>query len=91
MYHITEYTYRKAASIGVTVKPSTRQGKKLDVYKSGKKIASVGAIGYKSYPEFIKEKGLEFANLRRNAYKARHEKDRHIKWSNGWLSDQLLW
>jgi hypothetical protein len=21
----------------------------------------------------------------------RHEKDRHEKWSRGWLADQLLW
>jgi hypothetical protein len=21
----------------------------------------------------------------------RHERDRHVKWTNGWLADKLLW
>jgi len=28
---------------------------------------------------------------RRRRYKQRHEKDRHVKGSAGWLSDQILW
>jgi hypothetical protein len=91
MYNITHYTYRQAKSIGVTVKPSTTKGKKIDVFKDGKKIASVGALGYNDYPTFIKEKGLEYANNRRKLYKQRHETDRHEKWSRGWLADKLLW
>jgi hypothetical protein len=91
MYHITEYTFKKARDIGVTVKPSTSKGKKIDVYKDGKKIGSVGAVGYKDYPMFLKQEGIEHANKRRELYKQRHEKDRHIKWSKGWLADQLLW
>jgi len=91
MYQITDYTYRQAKKIGVTVKPSTVKGKKIDVYKKGEKVASVGAIGYKSYPEFIKEKGLEYANNRRKLYKLRNEKNRHKIWSSGWLADNLLW
>ena len=91
MYHITNYTRQKAKNIGVTVKPSSTKGKKIDVFKNDKKIASVGALGYNDYPTFIKEKGLEYANHRRKAYKLRHESDRHEKWSRGWLADQLLW
>ena len=91
MYHITEYTRNKAKSIGVTVKPSSTKGKKIDVFKDDKKIASVGALGYKDYPTFIKENGLEYANHRRKLYKQRHEKDRHERWSRGGLADKLLW
>jgi hypothetical protein len=91
MYSITNYTRERAKKIGVTVKPSTSKDKKIDVFKKGEKIASVGAIGYMDYPTFIKEKGLHYANIHRKAYKQRHEKDRHIKWSRGWLADQLLW
>jgi hypothetical protein len=91
MYSITNYTRERARKIGVTVKPSTSKDKKIDVFKKGEKIASVGAIGYMDYPTFIKEKGLQYANNRRKLYKQRHEKDRHIKWSRGWLADQLLW
>ena len=91
MYHITDYTLKKAKQIGVTVKPSNRKDKKIDVYKNDKKIASVGALGYKDYPTFIKENGLDYANNRRKLYKQRHEKDRHDRWSKGWLADNLLW
>ena len=91
MYHITEYTRNQAKKIGVSVKPSSTKGKKIDVFKDNKKIASVGALGYKDYPTFIKENDLEYANHRRKLYKQRHEKDRHEKWSRGWLADKLLW
>lgn len=90
MYTITNYTRRQAKKLGVVVKPSTNKMKKIDVFK-GKKIASIGAYGMNDYPTFIKKKGLEFANTRRKLYKIRHEKDRHIKWSKGWLADKLLW
>lgn len=90
-YHITHYTYQKAKSIGVTVKPSTVKNKKIDVFKGDHKIASVGALGYSDYPTFMKEHGKEYADKRRKAYKMRHEKDRHERWTPGWLADQLLW
>jgi hypothetical protein len=91
MYQISQYTYQQAKKIGVTVKPSTVKGKKIDVYKKGEKVASVGAIGYKSYPEFIKEKGVEAANTHRKAYKNRHQKDRSVIGSRGYYADRLLW
>ena len=31
-----------AAKIGVTIKPSTRKNKKIDVFKDNKKVASIG-------------------------------------------------
>jgi hypothetical protein len=45
MYHITPYTYKKAKTLGVSVKPSTNTSKKIDVFKKGKKVASVGGAG----------------------------------------------
>jgi hypothetical protein len=90
-YNITNYTYAKARKLGVTVKPSTNKTKKIDVFRQGKKIASVGAAGMNDYPTFMKLKGNKFAKTRRRLYRMRHEKDRHIKWSRGWLADQLLW
>jgi hypothetical protein len=92
LYHITNYTLKKAKKIGVKVKPSTNKTKKIDVFnKQGKKIASVGANGMNDFPTFMQKNGLRYAKTRRNLYKNRHEKDRHIKWSRGWLADQLLW
>jgi len=45
-YKITSYTKQQAKKLGVTVKPSTVKGKKLDVYnKKGEKVASIGALG----------------------------------------------
>jgi len=90
-YTITNYTKSKAKELGVVVKTSTVKGKKIDVFKDGKKIASIGALGYKDYPTFLKDEGTAFANKKREAYKARHEKDRHKKGSAGYYADKLLW
>ncbi len=91
MYQITEYSYQQAKRLGVSIKPSTNKKKKIDVYKDDKKIASIGAIGYGDYPTFMKTQGKEFADKKRQAYKKRHEKDRHIKGTNGYYADQILW
>lgn len=91
-YKITAYTLRKAKELGVTVKPSTVQGKKIDVFnKKGEKVASVGAIGYGDYPTFMREKGKAYADERRRLYKERHDKDRHDRGTPGWYADKLLW
>lgn len=95
-YKITAYTKRKAKQLGVTVKPSTNKKKKIDVFKNGKKVATVGAIGYGDYPTFLEaeQKGIfkkGYASRRRKAYKSRHEKNRHKKGSNGYYADKLLW
>jgi len=91
MYHITEYTKKQARSLGVTVKPSKNKNKKIDVIKNGDVIASVGFLGANDYPTYLKTKGKSYADKRRKLYKMRHEKDRHIKNSNGFYADKLLW
>jgi len=90
-YRIKQRTYRRARALGVTIKRSTRKGKKIDVFKNGKKVASVGAIGYGDYATFIQQKGKAFADKRRKAYKIRHEKDRKKVGTPGYYADQLLW
>ena len=90
-YTITKYTYKQAKKLGLEVKPSTNKTKKIDIYKKGKKIASVGANGMNDYPTYMKLKGVKYAKTRRRLYKIRHDKDRHEKWTNGWLADKLLW
>lgn len=91
MYSITNYTYKQAKKLGVVVKPSLNSTKKLNVYKGNKKIASIGAYGMSNFPTYMKTRGITYAKKRRRLYKMRHEKDRHVKWSRGWLSDKLLW
>ena len=90
-YQITNYTKQKAKKLGVEVRKSTSKGKKIDVFKAGKKIASVGALGYKDYPSFMKSHGKAYAERRRSAYKKRHSKDRSVKGSRGYWADRLLW
>lgn len=96
-YKIKEYTKRQARKIGVIVRPSTRKGKKIDVYNmQGDYLASVGATGYADYPTYMQlerqgKVSEGTANARRKAYKSRHQKTRTKKWSRSWLADKLLW
>jgi hypothetical protein len=91
-YRITSYTKTQAKKLGVTIKPSKTKGKKIDVFnKDGKKLASVGALGYNDYPTFIRKKGKDYADSRRRMYKMRHEKDRHERGTPGYYADKLLW
>lgn len=102
-YKITNYTLNKANKYSVQVKPSTNKLKKIDVFKNGLKIASVGAIRpngvpYMDYPNYIKSIGLENANKKRKAYLSRHAHE--PKWtikkglkirSPSYWADVLLW
>ena len=90
-YSITNYTKSQAKKLGVVVKPSSIKGKKIDVFKNDKKIASVGALGYSDYPTYMKTKGKAYADERRRLYKIRHSKDRNVKGSDGYYADKLLW
>lgn len=91
MYQITNYTKQQAKLLGVQVKPSTTPNKKIDVFKNGDKIASVGAKGYMDYPSYIKSHGKEYADERRRLYKIRHSVDRKVRGSAGYYADRLLW
>ena len=97
MYKITKYTLKKAKKLGLVVKPSTNKTKKIDIFKvdkknkTMKKIASVGAANMNDYPTYINKNGLVYAKTRRRLYRIRHNKDRHVKGSRGWLADKLLW
>lgn len=90
-YNITNYTKEQAKKLGVEVKVSKVKGKKIDVFKDGKKIASVGALGYSDYPTYTKTKGKAYADERRRLYKIRHSKDRNVRGSDGYYADKLLW
>ena len=90
-YVIKQYTLEQAKKYGYIVKLSTNKKKKLDVCKDNIKIASLGDSLYRDYPTYIQERGLTFANVRRELYYKRHRKDIETKLSNGWLSTVLLW
>ena len=91
MYRIKKLQYKRAKSLGVAIKPSTKKGKKIDVFKNGKKVASIGAKGYNDYATYIEKKGINYANVRKKLYKIRHQKDRMVVGSAGYYADKILW
>lgn len=91
VYSITNYTLIQAKKHGVSVKQSTKNGKKIDVIKNNEVVASVGAIGYSDYPTYMKTHGLDYANKRRKLYRIRHHNDINVNNSNGYWASRLLW
>ena len=90
MYSITQYSKDQAKKLGVSIKPSTRKNKKIDVFKDGEYVVSIGDVRYKDYPTYMKE-DKELAEKRRQAYKKRHAKDRNVLNTAGYWADRLLW
>jgi phage gp16-like protein len=90
-YKILPYSFDQAKKLGVTIKPSTKKDKKIDVFKGKELIHSIGAKGYKDYPTYVKEKGKEVADERRLLYKSRHKKNLSVTGSKGWYADKILW
>jgi hypothetical protein len=87
---------KNAKALGVEIQLSTVKGKKLDVFKGGKKVASIGAKGmwdYALYKEAEKAgvfpKG--YANKRRELYRMRHDGEQHKEGSAGYYSWFILW
>jgi hypothetical protein len=88
-YKITNYSYNQAKKLNVLIKPSSNKKKKIDVYKDGKKISSIGSIDYYDFPTYVIKEGLKIANERRKLYKIRHKKDLNGK--NGYYANKILW
>ena len=88
MYKITNYTKKKANDMGLYITPSKKTNKKLDIYKDGRFLTSIGDIRYGDYPTFKEQYGAEYANRRKMAYYQRHKKDSGIA---GKLAKKLLW
>ena len=53
-YVITTYTKQRAKALGVTIKASTKSNKKIDIFKKGVLVASVGAKGFSDFPTYMK-------------------------------------
>jgi hypothetical protein len=89
MDQITDYSFQQAKKLNVIIKPSTRKGKKIDVYDNNNKfIVSIGDINYMDYPSYIKEKGVKYADERRRLYHVRHKKDSNLA---GKFAKNILW
>jgi len=89
-YTITNHSKRAAAALKVTIKPSTRKNKKVDVYRDGKKVASIGHTQYGDYGTFLKTDKAH-AKKRRKAYHARHAKTAKKVGSPSYYAAKILW
>jgi hypothetical protein len=91
-YQITNYTIQQANRHNLIVRPSNKPNKKIDVFhSSGKFLESIGDSRYNDYPTYIKTKGKEYADKRRELYYVRHGRDKGQKYSKDWLAKILLW
>lgn len=81
MYNITQYSYNKAKELGVQIKPSSRKNKKIDVFKDGKFLVSIGDI---RYSDFATTKDKE----RQRLYKIRHKNNKGLA---GRYASAILW
>ena len=91
VYVITDYCKQQAKKLGVEIKVSSNPMKKLDVFKNGKKVASIGAKGYKDYGMYLTEKGKKYADERRRLYRLRHKDENKVIGSTGYWALNLLW
>ena len=73
MYEISPRTYKIAKQYGIEIEPSTRKNKKIDVFKDGKYIASIGDSRFKDFHLHLKENGKAYANERARLYYLRHK------------------
>jgi hypothetical protein len=91
VYDIKQYSFNQAKKLGVTIKPSTKKNKKIDVFKDNEKVASIGSLGMNDYPTYLEEYGKDFAQNRRRLYRIRHNKNIYKKDSPGFYANRILW
>ena len=89
MYQILPYHLRQAKKLGVQITPSSKGNYKLDVYKNGKLITSIGDKRFKDYALYYQHDPV-LAEKRRQLYWKRHAKD-NVPNTRGWYALHLLW
>jgi hypothetical protein len=96
MYRIKAGQREAARRLGVVIRPSSTKGKKIDVFKHGFKIASIGAEGYDDFWGYVqKEKAGRVpagtASERRRLYKIRHAQECAAPGTPGYYACRILW
>lgn len=96
MYRILTEQRKAANRLGVVIRPSKQKFKKLDVYKNGFKVASIGDTRYKDYWIYKKEERQGkiprgTADQRRELYRIRHAENCMSKNSPGYYACEILW
>lgn len=89
-YKILPQQRAAAKKLGVTIKPSEVKGKKIAVFKSGDKVADIGALGYGDYWTYY-QADKYLARSKREAYKARHNGEQNKIGSPGYYAWHILW
>ena len=90
MYSITERSKKIAKDNNLVISKSNDKKHKIDVFDKNKNfITSIGALGYKDYPTYLKEQGIEYADNRKKLYRIRHKND--LNTTRGKLSNLILW
>lgn len=90
-FKIKNYNLQQAKKLNVTIKPSTRAGKKIDVFKNGVKVASIGAKGYLDFASYKEKFGKKVAEEKRKNYQKRHSANSKVKGSPGYYASKILW
>lgn len=90
MYKISKYSYNKAQLLGVNIVPSKHPEKKIDVYKNGIYVTSIGHIKYRDYPYYL-QIDKQIAEVKRAAYHARHKKYSSIVGTPSYYAANILW
>lgn len=90
MYLIRPYHQFQAKQLGVEIEPSSKSNYKLDVYKNGQYVTSVGDKRYKDFILYAQD-DLELAQKRRELYHRRHAKTSQVIGSRSYYAKHLLW
>ena len=80
MYEISPATYKAAKYYNLDIYLSEKRFKKIDVYRKGEYLASVGDSRYKDYHIYLKQDGKQVANERRRLFHLRTPKDTFKEW-----------
>ena len=96
MYRIKTGQRLAARRLGVVIRPSTEKNKKLDVFKNGIKIASVGDIRYGDFWTYVQDEKYNrapkgTASERRRLYKIRHANECSAPGTVGFYACKILW
>ena len=75
MYEISKQTYKIAKQYGLDIYPSEKTHKKIDVFKDGKYLCSIGDNRYKDFHIYLKENGKAYAEERARLFYMRHKQD----------------
>ena len=96
MYRIKAGQRAAAKKLGVAIRPSAAAGKKIDVFKHGIKIASIGDVEYSDFWTYVQDeragrvaKGT--AEERRRLYRVRHAQECVAQGTPGYYACKILW